>query len=116
MISHSSLCINLLKRCVPSIVTICNVIFCVYGVCVLLTVNREYFLKPHLIFVMVKCCVLFEARTEFLNITQTSAFGSVVVSVLAMGPKIREFKPGRERWISKGAFLRKGSKAVGPMP
>jgi hypothetical protein len=27
------------------------------------------------------------------------ALGGVVVSVLATGPKVREFKPGRGRWI-----------------
>jgi hypothetical protein len=27
------------------------------------------------------------------------AFGGLVVSVLATGPKVRGFKPGRERWI-----------------
>jgi hypothetical protein len=30
--------------------------------------NSDYFLKQHSIFVMVKCGVLFEVRTEFLNI------------------------------------------------
>jgi hypothetical protein len=28
--------------------------------------------------------------------------GSVMVNVLAIGPKVRGYKPGRERWISKG--------------
>jgi hypothetical protein len=28
--------------------------------------------------------------------------GGVMVTVLAIGPKVRGFKPGRERWISKG--------------
>jgi hypothetical protein len=27
------------------------------------------------------------------------ALGGLVVSVLATGPKVREFKPGRGRWI-----------------
>jgi hypothetical protein len=34
-------------------------------------------------------------------------------SVLATGPKVRGFKPGRGRWIFKGST--RGSKAVGPM-
>jgi hypothetical protein len=36
----------------------------------ILNVNRDYFLNSinQLIFVMVKCGVLFEVRTEFLNI------------------------------------------------
>jgi hypothetical protein len=47
--------------------------------------------------------------------------GGLVVSVLATGPKVRGFDPDRGRWISKGDknpehhFLRRGSKAVGPM-
>jgi hypothetical protein len=38
------------------------------------TVNSNYFPEQHnqLIFVMVKCGVLFEVRTEFLNIIWTS--------------------------------------------
>jgi hypothetical protein len=49
------------------------------------------------------------------------ALGGLMVSVLAVGPKFRGFKPGRERWVFKDdknpqhAFLRRGSKAVGPM-
>jgi hypothetical protein len=43
-----------------------------------------------------------------------------VVSVLATGPKIRGFKPGRGRWISRviksvARLPSEGSKAVGPM-
>jgi hypothetical protein len=47
--------------------------------------------------------------------------GGVIASVLATGPKVRGFKPGRRRWIFKDdkklqhAFLRRGSKAVDPM-
>jgi hypothetical protein len=46
------------------------------------------------------------------------ALGGLVVSVLATGPKVRGFNPGRGRWIFKGDknpqhnFLRRGSKAV----
>jgi hypothetical protein len=49
------------------------------------------------------------------------ALGGLVVSVLATGPKVRGFNPGRGRWNFKGDknpehdFLRGGSKAVGPM-
>jgi hypothetical protein len=45
----------------------------------------------------------------------------LVVSVLATGPKVRGFDPDRGRWIFKGDkipehhFLRRVSKAVGPM-
>jgi hypothetical protein len=44
-----------------------------------------------------------------------------VVSVLATGPKVRGLNLDRGRWIFKGDknpehhFLRRGSKAVGPM-
>jgi hypothetical protein len=44
-----------------------------------------------------------------------------VVSMLATGPKVRGFDPDRGRWIFNGDknpehhFLRRGSKAVGPM-
>jgi hypothetical protein len=47
--------------------------------------------------------------------------GGLVVSVLAIEPKVRGFKPDRGRWIFKGdkntqhAFLQRGSKAVGPL-
>jgi hypothetical protein len=41
----------------------------VYGFRMVLNVNRDYFLIGinQLIFEMVKCCVLFEVRTEFLS-------------------------------------------------
>jgi hypothetical protein len=51
----------------------------------------------------------------------TVDLGGLVVSVLATGPKVRGFDPDRGRWIFKGDknpehnFLRRGSKAVGPM-
>jgi hypothetical protein len=48
----------------PAILTICNDVFYIYWFCVLLNVNSI----NQLIFVMVKCGVLFEVRTEFLNI------------------------------------------------
>jgi hypothetical protein len=45
----------------------------------------------------------------------------VMVSMLAIGPKVHKFKPGRAGWIFKGnknlqhAFLKSGSKAFGPI-
>jgi hypothetical protein len=45
----------------------------------------------------------------------------LVVIVLAMGPKVCEFKPSRGRWMFNADknplhdFLRRGSKDVGPM-
>jgi hypothetical protein len=35
-----------------------------------LSINRDYFLEQHkqMMFVMVKCCVLFEVQTEFLTV------------------------------------------------
>jgi hypothetical protein len=46
--------------------------------------------------------------------------GGLVVSVLATGPKVRGFDPDRGRGFKgdknpEHHFLRKGSKAVGPM-
>jgi hypothetical protein len=47
--------------------------------------------------------------------------GGLVVSVLAIGPKVRGYKPGRGRWIFQAdknpqhTFLRMGSKAGGRM-
>ena len=47
--------------------------------------------------------------------------GGPVVIILASGSEVREFKPGRGRWIFSERknpeydFLRKGSKAVGPL-
>jgi hypothetical protein len=43
--------------------------FCIHVFRMILTVNGDYFLKHHqeLIFVMVRCGVLFEVRTGFLN-------------------------------------------------
>jgi hypothetical protein len=50
-----------------------------------------------------------------------SGFGGLGVSALVFGTQVRGLKPGRSRWIFQGeknpqsAFLRKGSKTVGPM-
>jgi hypothetical protein len=35
----------------------------------------------------------------FLSYSSVVALGGLVVSVLATGPKVRGFKPGRGRWI-----------------
>jgi hypothetical protein len=47
---------------------ISNTSFCIYGSCMVLSVNSV----NQLVFVMVKCCVHFEVRTEFLNNIQTN--------------------------------------------
>jgi hypothetical protein len=46
-----------------------NFVFCIYGLCVILSVNGVISLNSvkNLAFVMVKCGVLFEVRTELLN-------------------------------------------------
>jgi hypothetical protein len=42
-------------------------------------------------------------RTEFtVRIPTMVVLGGLVVSVLATGPKVRGFNPGRGRWIFKG--------------
>jgi hypothetical protein len=57
---------------------------------------------------------LFESRKVFV-------LGGVKASVLAIGTKVRGFNPSRGRSIFKGdrnpqhPFLRRGSKAGGPM-
>ena len=50
-----------------------------------------------------------------------SGFGGLEVSVLAFGTRVRGFKPGRSCQIFRAkknprrAFVRRGSKAAGPM-
>jgi hypothetical protein len=66
---------------------------------------------------------LFLLRYRGLPLISYSKFntvdlGGLVVRVLATGPKVRGFDPDRGRWIFKSPehhFLRRGSKAVGPM-
>jgi hypothetical protein len=41
--------------------------------------------------------LLYSANANYT--TSTVALGGVVVSVLATGPKVHVFKPGRGRWI-----------------
>jgi ABC-type enterochelin transport system permease subunit len=54
--------------------TVSNAAFCIYWFCMILTVISDYFRNNinQLTFVMVKCGVLFEVRTEFLNNIYTS--------------------------------------------
>jgi hypothetical protein len=66
--------------------------------------------------------ILKQNHLQFNNKFYQPNLGGLVVSVLATGPKVRGFDPGRGRWIFfKGDknpehhFLRRGSKAVGPM-
>jgi hypothetical protein len=55
------------------------------------------------------------------NKYSVSGFGGLGISTLALGTQVRGFKPSRSRRIFQGekntqrAFLRKGSKTVGPM-
>jgi hypothetical protein len=52
-----------------------NCTFCIYGFRIILIISLSRI--NHLIFVMVKCCVLFEVRTEFLKLfKQGKAFKS----------------------------------------
>jgi hypothetical protein len=61
------------------------------------------------------------SRTRYEGADERVFLGSLEVSVLAIGPNVRGFKPGQGRWIFKvdknpqHAFLRRGSKAVGLM-
>jgi hypothetical protein len=62
-----------------------------------------------------------KATLEYIYMYIYVDLGGLVVSVLATGPMVRGFHPDRGRWIFKGDknpehhFLRRGSKAVGPM-
>lgn len=49
--------------------------FCTYEVCLLLSLDVDYFLNSisDLISVMVKCTVLFKVWTEYLNIIRISS-------------------------------------------
>jgi hypothetical protein len=59
-------------------------------------------------------------KTTRINILVDFALAGIVVIMLAIGPKVRGFKPGRGRRIFKGDespshdLLRRGSKVVGP--
>jgi hypothetical protein len=55
---------------VPAPLAASGLAFCVYGFCMILSVIMIIYLNSvtQLIFVMVKCGVLFEVRIEFLNI------------------------------------------------
>jgi hypothetical protein len=56
-----------------------------------------------------------KVRSEYV------AIGGLIISVLAIGPKVHGFKPGRGTGTFKGdtnpqhAFLQRGSEAVGYM-
>jgi hypothetical protein len=57
----------------------------------------------------------------YVSILHEDVLGGVMISVLAIGPKVRGFNPGRGQWIFNGdknpqhAFRRIGSKVVGPI-
>jgi hypothetical protein len=57
----------------------------------------------------------------FYRLLYSCRLDGVIFNVLVIGPKVRRFKPGQRRWTFKGdrnqrqTFLRRGSKAVGPM-
>jgi hypothetical protein len=48
-------------------------------------------------------------------VTRGVDLGGIVVRVLATGPKVRGFDPDRGDKNAEHHFLRRGSKAVGPM-
>jgi hypothetical protein len=54
---------------VLDILTTCYTVFCIlnYGFCMVLTVNSDISFSFQLMFLMVKCCILFEVRTGILN-------------------------------------------------
>jgi hypothetical protein len=60
----------------------------VHFVVFFLTVNINYIYSAH--------------RTNYYLVSNHVDLGGLVVSVLATGPKVRGFNPGRGRWIFKG--------------
>jgi hypothetical protein len=61
--------------CVATTLTVRHSAYCSLSwVYMIFTLNGDYFLRRlnEVFFVMLKCCVLFEVRTEFLNIIRTS--------------------------------------------
>jgi hypothetical protein len=69
---------------------------------------------------LVRGCTCLFKNTRKSN-ASVVVLGGVMVIVLAIGRKVRGFKPGRGQWIFKDdkipqlVFRRRGSKAVGPM-
>jgi hypothetical protein len=60
----------------PDILAVCNAVFCIFRFCMVPTVNSI----NQLIFVMVKCGVLFEVRTEYLSVIYMSfSFKGLIV-------------------------------------
>ena len=68
-----------------------------------------------------KSIVLFSIFYSTIFYTLRVDPGDPVVIILATGSEVRDFKPGRGRWIFSERknpeydFLRKGSKAMGPV-
>jgi hypothetical protein len=62
--------VTLLNPLKLAALTVSNSAYCIDGFCMILNVNSGYFLEQRyqFIFVMVKCCVFFAVRTEFLNV------------------------------------------------
>jgi hypothetical protein len=64
----------------------------------------------------------YEVVEIHLSVSEIDFFlGGIMIIVFAIGPKVCGFIPSQERWIFEGDkspyrdFLRRGSKAVGPM-
>jgi hypothetical protein len=84
---------------------------------------REFHLSSLRSTFFYKCCL--NSMRQVLNvgllICLPVALGVLMVSVFAIGPKVRGLKHDRGQWIFNGDkipqhdFLRRGRKAVGPM-
>jgi hypothetical protein len=70
---------------------------------------------PHRLFLCRTTKLRNVSHLHSLFIYRFVVIGGLVVSVFAIGPKVRVLKSDRGRWIFKGDKLRKGSTAVGPM-
>jgi hypothetical protein len=70
-------------------------VFCILTLCGL--VGRYQRFEEHTVSIFSRWRTVHSSET--LVSTYIVALGGLVVSVLANGPKVRGFKPGRERWI-----------------
>jgi hypothetical protein len=67
---------------VPSTLPVSDAVFCIFWFHMILSINRV----NRLIVVMVKCCVFFAVRTEFLNIIWTRfGFSGLIKHIFILG-------------------------------
>jgi hypothetical protein len=122
--NHSTVQNRERKKSSIAILGICHKTFiAAYSLCkILMTMQHSsnwfYFNQQCTIYIY----IFIYFNNIYITITPTrfDTFGGLGVSVLPSGTQVRGFKPGRSRRNFRGknperAFLRKGSKAMGPM-